>query len=320
MDFENFWPCPKPVYSLVSTNNLIPTPDYAHYQDQAQEIDDLTARIAKLTDMLKLVGFYPLGSGDSSAYEKAVDPRVENRMIGVENWAAFKEGAGSRAIEWMPIKEISTPSPRASDYARQLVQDVYQISGISDILRGATDPNETASAQQLKAQWGSIRIKDRQAGMADFCRDVVRLVCEVIAERFEPDRVMKMANMLLGPQPPSPMMGHNGGPPLDQPAPAAEQMGQPGQQQPPQQQQEPDQAVVEYQQKAQQLQEALAIIKDEKLRGFRVDIETDSTIQPDEDAEKERANEFLTAVGGFIQQIGAAGRRRAGTDADGDAR
>jgi hypothetical protein len=229
-------------------------------------------------------------------------------MIGVENWAAFKEGGGNRAIEWMPIRDVVDTIRSCLEIRTQLIQDVYQISGISDILRGATDPTETASAQQLKAQWGSIRIKDRQAGMADFCRDVVRLVCEVIAERFEPERVMKMANMLLGqppqPQPAAPTIGHNGGPPLDQgaPAPAPEQMGQPGQQQPPAPQ-APDKALLEYQQKAQQLQEALSIIKDERLRGFRIDIETDSTIQPDEDAEKQRVNEFLTAVGGFIQQV-----------------
>lgn len=276
LDFEGFWPCPKPVYSLVTTDNLIPTPDYKHYQDQAEEIDDLTKRIAKLTDALKLVGFYPSGAGDTSpAIEKALDPSVENKLIPIESWATFSEHGGKNAIVWLPIKEVVDCLTACQALRAQLIQDVYQISGISDILRGATDPNETASAQQLKAQWGSVRIKDRQQAMANFCRDVVRLVCEVIAERFEPQRIMAMANMQL-PEPPQPQPG-----------------AMPGQ---------PDPAMMQYQQEKAKYDQAFALLKDEKLRGFRIDIETDSTIQPDEDAEKQRVNEFLTAVGGFMQQ------------------
>jgi hypothetical protein len=36
-------------------------PDFIFYQDQCDEIDALTKRIAALTDSLKLVGFYPGG-------------------------------------------------------------------------------------------------------------------------------------------------------------------------------------------------------------------------------------------------------------------
>ena len=282
LDFENFWPCPKPVYSLVTTDNLIPTPDYKHYQDQAAEIDDLTKRISKLTDALKLVGFYPSGAGDTSAaIEKALDPLVENKLIPIESWATFAEHGGKNAIVWLPIKEVVDCLTACQALRAQLIQDVYQISGISDILRGATDPNETASAQQLKAQWGSVRIKDRQQAMANFCRDVVRLVCEVIAERFEQERVMAMANMQL-PPPPEPK------PPMP-----GQMPGQPAQ---------PDPALQQWQQEKAKYDQAFALLKDERLRGFRIDIETDSTIQPDEDAEKQRVNEFLTATGGFMQQ------------------
>ena len=57
LDLTGFWPCPKPLFATLTTDTLIPIPDYAYYMDQAEEIDDLTARIGKLTDCLKLVGF-----------------------------------------------------------------------------------------------------------------------------------------------------------------------------------------------------------------------------------------------------------------------
>jgi hypothetical protein len=46
----------------------------------------------------------------------------------------------------------------------------------------------------------------------------------------------------------------------------------------------------------------MGLLRDERIRPFVLDIETDSTIAPDENAQKQRATEFITAVGGFMNQ------------------
>jgi hypothetical protein len=74
---------------------------------------------------------------------------------------------------------------------KQLISDVYQITGISDIVRGDTDPHETKGAQQLKSQWGSIRLRDRQKEIARFARDLARIMGEVIADKFQPDTLAR---------------------------------------------------------------------------------------------------------------------------------
>ena len=43
------------------------------------------------------------------------------------------------------IREVVEAIRACVELRNQLVQDVYQITGISDILRGVSDPNETAS-------------------------------------------------------------------------------------------------------------------------------------------------------------------------------
>ena len=51
----------------------------------------------------------------------------------------------------MPIAEIASASSRRwSTLRKQVIEDIYQIMGLSDIMRGATDPRETLGAQQLK--------------------------------------------------------------------------------------------------------------------------------------------------------------------------
>jgi hypothetical protein len=254
---KGFWPCPRPLFATLTSDSLIPVPDYRYYQDQAEEIDDLTRRIASLTDSLKLVGFYPKGAEDSTAaIETALSPNVENKMIGIESWAAFGERGGANAIIFLPIKQVADTITACVELRRQLIDDVYQITGLSDILRGATDPNETLGAQEIKTQTGSLRIRDRQQDIQRFARDLLHISCEIMAEAFEPQQLLEMANMLTP----------------------------------------------EYQQKQEDLIAAFQLLKDDRLRSFRIDIETDSTIQPDENTEKQRRIEFATAIGSMMKE------------------
>jgi len=199
LEFERFFPCPRPLYGTLSNRSLIPIPDYVYYQDQCEEIDELTQRIGKLTDALKVVGFYASGDEEvATALQTALKPGVENQLIPIPNWGKFKEGGGAAGnIEYWPVEQVAKVLQSCFETRKQLVQDVYEITGISDIVRGESDPNETATAQQIKSQWGSVRVRDRQMELARFLRDIGRLVGEVIAEQFQPQTLMDMSNIHL---------------------------------------------------------------------------------------------------------------------------
>ena len=69
--------------------------------------------------------------------------------------------------------------------------------------------------------------------------------------------------------------------------------------------QQAQQQLQQLQQQFQQFQvnaQVLQILKDERTRGFRIEIETDSTIEPDEQAEKQARAEFIQTVGGFMRE------------------
>lgn len=200
LKLEGFYPCPKPAYGTLTNDSLEPIPDYVFYKDQCDEIDTLTARIASLSESLKLVGFYPAGPQGEGApeIERAVSPGFENKMIAVKSWAIFTEGAkGSAPIVFLPVEQVSVVLEGCVKLRQQLIEDVYQIYGLSDIMRGDGKANETATAQSIKAQYGSIRIRERQNELARFCRDLCRIIGEVLASQFNQDTLMKMANMKL---------------------------------------------------------------------------------------------------------------------------
>lgn len=200
LSFRGFFPCPRPAYGTHATGSLIPTPDYRYYQDQAEEINDLTEKIAALQEWLILKAFVPAGPSSEGpdaimAMLQGIAEKASSKalIVPVESWAAFTEKGGGRMIDWLPLDMVSAAIKTAIECRQALINDVYQITGISDILRGETDPNETLGAQEIKAQTGSRRIQTCQRDLARFARDLAELVGEVISEVFQPQTLAAMS-------------------------------------------------------------------------------------------------------------------------------
>jgi hypothetical protein len=310
LKLDGFFPCPKPLLGTTANDNLYPTPDYVYYQDQAEEIDDLTQRIAELQDALKVKGFY---AGEEKTNLDNLLKAKNTTLIPIPSWQTMKENGGLRGlIEWWPIEQVVVALKACIENRSQLIEDVFQITGVADIMRGASDPRETYGAQALRAQWGSVRVRDRQKEVARFARDIVRIKAEVIAETFSIDTLKAMTGIQIptaaekaqaqqqvqamqqraamaaqqqmpgqpGAPPPAAQMGHNGGPPMDVPPELQEVLSSPT------------------------WEDVQKLLKDNALRQFRIDVETDSTIEPNETEEKQQTVELMTALGSFIAQWG----------------
>lgn len=46
------------------------------------------------------------------------------------------------------------------------------------------------------------------------------------------------------------------------------------------------------------------LLRDDRMRGFRIDVETDSLVEADQNQEKANANELVTALGNFFKEFG----------------
>jgi hypothetical protein len=304
LQLEGFFPCPKPAFGTLQRRSTLPLPDIIQYKGQLEEINILTARISALSDGLKLKGFYASGNEDiSTAVERAIANTDHTVMVGVSNFAALG-GAGLKdAIVWLPIKEVAETITALVALRQQIMNDVRELTGISDIMRGESDPNETLGAQELKSQYGSVRIRDKQGELVRFARDLSCIAGEIMAENFQPQTLLDMSQLQIPTE--QDIQGQ-----LQQLVMQAQQAASSpeAQQMAAQDPQAIEQAKQQLQQQAQQLEQTVtiekldAMLKDQRLRPFILDIETDSTIQPNEDAEKARRTEFMTALGGFINQ------------------
>ena len=196
LGLHEFFPTPKPLFGTTTTETLIPIPSYILYQDQARELDMITMKISLLEDALRCVGWF------DATYAKELqgvfnNPR-QNEMIPVANWQKLQSAGGMKGVaEWMEIEQIIEALGALYQARDKVKQDLYEITGIADIIRGSTSPYETASAQQIKGQFATTRISNPQQDVQRYARDLIALQGEIIAEHFEPEIMAQMSNFSL---------------------------------------------------------------------------------------------------------------------------
>ncbi len=194
LELEGFFPVPKPMFSITTSGTLLPVPFFVMYQDQAMELDDINSRICAMVDNMKRRGFYDASIGELANIASMGD----NEFWPVKNWNEFSgKGGLNGAMQVEDVTSYANILVLLSEKRQQLLDDIYQIIGISDIRRGQTDPRETLGAQQMKGRYGTIRISTYQRKVAEFMRDLLKIAGEIIINQFEPETVALITNMPL---------------------------------------------------------------------------------------------------------------------------
>lgn len=330
MALRGFFPCPRPAYGTLRPRTLEPVPDYVRYAPHFSKINRLTARIYLLLDRVKLKGLIPAGGEIGDAVEQAMASDSDDFLIPVPG-AALMQGS-SGFVTWMPIGEIATAIQGLIEARGQLIEDFYQLSGISDIMRGATDAQETLGAQKLKSQYGSIRVREKVDELRRIARDVTQIAAEIMSEHFSKDTLLHMSQMSIPTR--AEIKAEIGRiekaaeaemQALGQQMQQAMQSGQADREQITQQMEQQQQAIaakyapsLKAAEGKVAIEDVISLLRDDKARSFAFEIATDSTILTDEQAEKSNRAEFLSAFMGMgaqlmeMAQLGPAGANLAG--------
>lgn len=192
LQLEDFEPCPKPLFATTTTSNCVATSDFYLVQDQYNELDLVNNRISLLVEAMKVVGVYDQSATGVQNMLKG----SENKLIPVDNWAMFAEKGGIKgAIDWMPLEAIIAALERLRQARDDIKGQIYELTGISDIVRGNTKASETLGAQNLKAQFANVRIQNLQTDVAKFAQGILRIKAELICRHFVPEQIIKLSNI-----------------------------------------------------------------------------------------------------------------------------
>lgn len=188
---KGFFPTAYALLGFTTSDSVIPVPELKMVQDQVALINDLTDRRDALITALKVNGIYPAEMGD--ALQGLMD--AENRLIPVPNWPAMQGQGGIEAIQWLPIEQIISVLTQLTQAVQFEKEQFYELTGYSDLQRGASDPRETATAQELKYQYGGVRLKQRQRSFQKYLRDTYRIKADIIANKFDPASLIEVAEV-----------------------------------------------------------------------------------------------------------------------------
>lgn len=246
-EVSGFFPCPKPIKSIETNDTMIPVPEYKIYEPHAMQINVIEDRLKNLTEACKAVGIY---FGNT---RELIDMASEDdgKLVPVRPDQIADNGPLGQQIQWMPLAEVVAVIDKLEVRKQMLKNEVYEITGISDIVRGAQDPDETATASRLKGSFGSLRLRPRREPIEEMIRDIYRIMAEIIADKFEPELLMQITGMNLDPQ-------------------------------------------------------VFAFLRNDKMRQFRIDVETDATVQPNQEIDKRNAVEFAQSMSALLPQVIAA--------------
>lgn len=291
---QGFFPMPEPLHFFKRVSSMIPQVLYSVYEQQAIELNAVSVRIRKIIAALKVRGFV------DTAIPKMAElfTMADNTLLALEG-SNHLEGRGLDGAIWlMPVEKLVTVLQQLYVQRTQIKAIIQELSGIADIQRGNTAASETLGAQQLKAQWGSIRLKNYQKEVNRYAVELYRLMTEVGIQSFSIDTISKMTGIQL----PTNTM-------KEQATVLVQQVQQQLQAQPELQQNEELMGKI---QQAQTLQAAItwddvmAMLQDDFTRNFRVSIETNSTLELEYSDDKEQIAEFMNAMAQFLNGVAPA--------------
>ena len=191
LGLENFFPCPKPLYATTTSDTLVPVPDFVLYQDQAMELDILSDRIDGLVKALRVRGVY---DASQPALQRLLTEGDNNALIPVDKWMAFSEKGGLKgSIDLLPLDTLANALLNCYRAREDIKSQIYEITGISDIIRGASYASETATAQQIKGQYAGLRLRSMQEDVALFASDIIKLKAQVMCSKYQPQTLLAYA-------------------------------------------------------------------------------------------------------------------------------
>lgn len=307
LGLTGFFPMAKPLQLIKKLTTLTPTPLYLFYEEQAKELNRVTQRINKLVNQLKVRGIY---DGRIGELEKVFGLN-DGEMVAAESMDALDQSQVlDKAIWTMPLDKLVAALQQLYLQRSQVKQVIFELTGIADIMRGSSAASETLGAQEIKERWGGVRLKRMQKEVAQFACDNLRIISELTFSQMDEQTLKAItglpypttqekakaqqivaASKLAAAQaqasaPPAPPTAP-GGVPTPQQAPPVD----------------PRVAALAPLLEMPSFGDIITIGKSDQLRSYKIDIETNSTVELEMAEDKEDVKEMMMAFTQAIQGL-----------------
>jgi len=280
LGLNGFFNMPEPLRFIKKSKNFVPTAPYKMYENQAEELNRIQRRLNRVIEAIKARGAYDGQLGEEIANILKED---DNALIPTDNGASLVQGGLSNAIWFLPIEKMIVVAQQLIQARESCKQVIYEITGISDIVRGQSAASETLGAQKIKQAWGTMRLKRLQKLVQYYALDMMKIMLEIASTKFSEKSWKQMTQLPF---------------PTSEEKEKAVKILTLSQQQGAQ----PDPELMKVAQKP-SWGEILEVLKNDLLRSYRIDIETNSTLDVEATEDKQLVAEFMNAMAQFMNGV-----------------
>ncbi len=193
LGLDDFFPMPEPMFANLSNGQMVPIPDFSYARDQYKELNEINTRIGLLVRACRVAGVYDKAN---PALKALISNAAENTLVPADNWAMFAEKGGIKgAIDFLPLEQIVATIDQLMKAREDLKTQIYEITGMADIIRGQSKATETLGAQKIKAQYASMRIQDRQKVVVTYCSGAFDIQVQIMRKHMSVEEIAKLAQV-----------------------------------------------------------------------------------------------------------------------------
>lgn len=285
MGLKSFFPTPGLMMMTQKANDLEPIPLYEYYRNQAEELNRVTVRLNKVLSAIRVRGVYNSLLGQD-LQKMLADGETENMLAPAEEAGLLAQSGGLDKHIWMlPIDKLVAVAQQLYTSREAIKQVIYELTGISDIIRGSNVASETATATNTKNKWGTVRLRQMQTLVADYIRDLFRMAIDCGSSKIPAQLWQKLIQLT----PPLPLQQEQdmAKMQLQHTVQVSQMMGQPPS--------PPDPAMVQMLQSP-TMEQILEKISSDVDRTFTINIQSSSTVDLDTAQDKGEVQEFMNAL------------------------
>lgn len=193
---EGFFPNMQPLTFCYTGRLDVYIPPYEYFRNRVRELNKVTERLDKVVEAMRVRGAYNGNNPDMERVAKLAD----NEFMPVTSAVDLANGGLDKHIWVWPIEKLAAVHQNLLNHRATIKQDLDEITGVSDVMRGSNKASESAEAVKMKGQWGNVRMTVRQSDIANYIQAIYRLMLELAITSFTPAALAQMTQLQYAPE------------------------------------------------------------------------------------------------------------------------
>ena len=183
-----FFPSPPAIIGSPPAKHMYPTPMFIHLRPT---LDQLHSAYNKVFELIDSIRRRCLVDGSCPELLDAFDELNDQEFIVVENLGELVNKIGNiqNLVWYLPVQELVQAIKELMELDSMFRANFNEWFGVPDILRGVSDPMDTAAGQQIATGTAHDRFRTQKALVNRLVRDTLEMMIDLSLKKF-PDELI----------------------------------------------------------------------------------------------------------------------------------